>query len=59
LLFPPDADGVNMRKPDGVSVAAGKASLPAGSGHNAPVELVCLALALALLALALRIASIW
>jgi hypothetical protein len=45
-----------MRKPDGVSVAA---SLPAGSGRNAPVELVCLALALALLALALRIASIW
>jgi hypothetical protein len=44
-----------MRKPDGASIAAGKASLPA----NSPVELVCLALALALLALALRIASIW
>jgi len=48
-----------MRKPDGASIAARKVSLPAGSGHNAPVELVCLALALALLALALRIASIW
>jgi hypothetical protein len=59
LLFPRDADGVNMRKPDGVSIAAGKRSLPAGSGDNAPMQLVCLALALALLALALRIASIW
>jgi hypothetical protein len=59
LLFPPVADGVNMRKPDGASIAARKASLPVGSGHNAPVELVCLALALALVALALRIASIW
>jgi hypothetical protein len=33
--------------------------MPAGSRGNAPVELVCLALALALLALAVRIASIW
>jgi hypothetical protein len=59
LLFPPDGDGVNMRKPDGASIAARKTSLPAGSGDNAPMQLVCLALALALVALSLRIASIW
>jgi hypothetical protein len=59
LLFPRDADGVNMRKPDGPSIAAREASLPAGSGDNAAAQLVCLALVLALLALALRIASIW
>jgi hypothetical protein len=53
-----DLDGVNMRNPDAASVAARKASLPAGSRDNAPVELVCLALVLALLALASRIASI-
>jgi hypothetical protein len=46
-----------MRKPDGASIAAGKTSLPAGD--NAPMQLVCLALALALVALSLRIASIW
>jgi hypothetical protein len=54
-----DLDGVDMRKPAAASVAAGKASLPALSRHDAPVELVCLALVLALLALAFRIASIW
>jgi hypothetical protein len=59
LLFPPVADGVNMRKADGASIPARKASLPAGGGHNGATQLVCLALALALLALALRIASIW
>jgi hypothetical protein len=48
-----------MRNPDAASVAARKASLSTGSRHNAPVELVCLALVLALLALASRIASIW
>jgi hypothetical protein len=48
-----------MRNPDTASVAARKASLPAGSRDNGPVELVCLALVLALLALACRIASIW
>jgi len=48
-----------MRKPAAASVAAGKASLPAVSRHDAPVELVCLALVLALLALAFRIATIW
>jgi hypothetical protein len=57
LLFPPDGNGANMRKPDGASIAAGKTSLPAGD--NAPMQLVCLALALALVALSLRIASIW
>jgi hypothetical protein len=49
LLFHPDAEGVNMRK----------TSLPAGGRSDAPVELVCLALALAVLMLAFRIASIW
>jgi hypothetical protein len=48
-----------MRKPAATPVAASKASLPAGSLDNAPVELVCLALVLALLALACRVASIW
>jgi hypothetical protein len=48
-----------MRKPDAASVAARKASLPAGSRGDAPAELVCMALALALLVLAFRIASIW
>ena len=48
-----------MRKPAAASVAAGKASLPAVSRHDAPVELVYLALVLALLALAFRIATIW
>jgi hypothetical protein len=59
LLFAPNADGVNMRKPDGASIAARKPSLAADSGDYAPMQLVCLALALAWLALALRIASIW
>jgi hypothetical protein len=54
-----DLDGVNMRKPAATPVAASKASVPAGSSDDAPVELVCLALVLALLALACRIASIW
>jgi hypothetical protein len=57
LLFPRDDDGVNMRKPD--AAVAAKTSLPAGSRSDAPVELVCLALALALIALACRIISVW
>jgi hypothetical protein len=48
-----------MRKPDTASAAARKTALPAGNRGEAPVELVCLALALALLALASRIATIW
>jgi hypothetical protein len=59
LLFRPDLDGVNMRKPDAAPVAATKTSLPAGSRGDAPAELVCLALALALIALAARIAGSW
>jgi hypothetical protein len=47
-----------MRKSPAPSVAATKASPDARSG-NAPVELVCLALALALFTLACRIATIW
>jgi hypothetical protein len=47
-----------MRKPD-ASVAARKASLPAGSRDDAAVQLVCLALVLALVVLAARIASVW
>jgi hypothetical protein len=47
-----------MRKADTAAVAA-KTSLPAGGRGDAPVELVCLALALALIALACRIISIW
>ena len=47
-----------MRKP-AAAVAASKTSLPAGSRGNAPLELVCLALALAVVMLAFRIASIW
>jgi hypothetical protein len=47
-----------MRKPDAVSAAAAKPSLPA-SRDGAPVRIVCLALLLALGALACRIASIW
>src|SRR5258708_31073895 len=53
-----DHDGVTMRKPD-ASVAARKASLPAGSRDDAAVQLVCLALVLALVVLAARIASVW
>jgi len=48
-----------MRKPVAASAAARKTSVPPGSRDNAPVELVCMALALALVVLALRIASIW
>jgi len=48
-----------MRKPAAASVAARKASLPAGSRGDAPVEVVCLALVLALVVLAARIVSIW
>jgi hypothetical protein len=52
-----------MRKPAAVPVLARnlarKASYPAGRIDEAPVNLVCLALALALVALAARIASIW
>ena len=59
MFFPPDDSGVNMRKPDTASAAARKAPFPAGTRAEAPVELVCLALALALLVLAVRIASIW
>jgi hypothetical protein len=59
LLFPPDANGVTMRKQAAVSVAARNMSVAAGSRRDAPTEVVCLALALALLALAARIASIW
>ena len=48
-----------MRKPAAASVAATKTPLPAAGRSDAPVELVCLALALAVLTLAFRIASIW
>jgi len=48
-----------MRKPVTAAVAARKPALPAGNRGDAPVELVCLALALAVLTLAFRIASIW
>jgi hypothetical protein len=48
-----------MLKPAAATVAATKTSLPAAGRGDAPVELVCLALALAVLTLAFRIASIW
>jgi hypothetical protein len=48
-----------MRKPDVASVTASKASQPAVSPGEAPVQLVCLALALAVIFLAARIVSIW
>jgi len=48
-----------MRKPVTAAVAARKTLLPAAGRGDAPVELVCLALALAVVTLALRIASIW
>jgi hypothetical protein len=48
-----------MRKPDAAAAAASKTALPAGYRHEAPTQVVCIALLLALLALALRIASIW
>jgi hypothetical protein len=52
-------NGVSMRKPVAASAAARKASVPSGSRDNAPVEVVCMALALALVVLAFRIASVW
>jgi hypothetical protein len=48
-----------MRKPAAASVAARKASPPAGNNHAAPVEVVCMALVLALFVLAFRIAMVW
>ena len=48
-----------MRKPVAYPVAARKASVAARSRDEAPLEVVCLALALALIALAARIASVW
>jgi hypothetical protein len=59
LVFPPQANGVIMRKPDAASVAAAKASLPAAIRGDTPVQVVCIALALAIVVLAARIASIW
>jgi hypothetical protein len=59
LLFPPEADGVSMRKPDAAPASAMKPSLPDIRREAACLELVCLALALALVALVLRIATIW
>jgi hypothetical protein len=47
-----------MRKP-AAAVAATKPPLPAAGRADAPMELVCLALALAVVMLAFRIASIW
>jgi hypothetical protein len=48
-----------MRKPVTAAFAARKVLLPAGRRDDAPIELVCLALALALLVLACRIATVW
>jgi hypothetical protein len=48
-----------MRKPDAAAAAASKHPLAPGHREQAPVELVCLALALAVVVLAARIASIW
>jgi hypothetical protein len=48
-----------MRKPPAPSIAATKTSPDTGRRDNAPVELVCLALALALFTLACRIATVW
>jgi hypothetical protein len=59
LSFHSDANGVKMRKPITVRVAATETSSPAGSRGDVPVGLVCLALALAVLTLAFRIASVW
>jgi hypothetical protein len=59
LLFAAGCGGVDMRKPNIATAAAGRTSPQAGRPGTTPVELVCLALALALLALAARIASIW
>jgi len=57
-MFWQAGNGVNMRKPDIAAVAAER-PVPARNHGDAPMELVCLALALATIALALRIASIW
>jgi hypothetical protein len=57
-MFLPAGNGVNMRKPDTAAVAAEKTA-PIRNRGDAPVELVCLALALATFSLALRIVSIW
>jgi hypothetical protein len=46
-----------MRKPAAAPVAARKTSLTAASRNDAPVQVVCMALALALVMLALRIAT--
>jgi hypothetical protein len=59
LLFPPDSEDVDMRKPAATAVATRKASLAAGSRDGTPVGWICLALALALFVLAFRIASVW
>jgi hypothetical protein len=48
-----------MRKADSVPATASKALPSPGNADNAPVQLVCLALALSVLALGWRIASIW
>jgi hypothetical protein len=49
---------VNKPTPDTAAIAAGKPAATRNRG-DAPVELVCLALASATLALVLRIVSIW
>jgi len=59
LLFPPDSDEVDMRKPAATTVASSKASLAAVGWDGTPAGGVCLALALALFALAFRIACVW
>jgi hypothetical protein len=59
LLFPPDNDDVDMRKPAATAVATRKTSLPAGNWDGTPAGWICLALALALFVLAFRIASVW
>jgi hypothetical protein len=59
LLFLPDGNGVNMRKPVAAPVAARTATLPADNRNQAAIEMVCAALALAILVLACRIASFW
>jgi hypothetical protein len=59
LLFPPDNNDVDMRKPAATADATRQASLPAGSWDGTPAGWICLALALALFVLAFRIASVW
>jgi hypothetical protein len=60
LLFPPDNDDVDMRKPAATTtVATSKVSLAADGRDGTPAGWVCLALALALFALAFRIACVW